>query len=66
MPQSSMIVFQIDIDGLAFNPTESNAPVSARVDRVAALIAANAGVAGLRQGGEIIELSPYSAAASLT
>jgi hypothetical protein len=41
MNQSSMIIFQIDVDGIAFDPTECNAPVSAGVDRIAAPIAAN-------------------------
>jgi len=29
MNQSSVIVFQIDVDRIAFDPTECNAPVSA-------------------------------------
>lgn len=41
MNPSSVIVFQIDVDGIAFEPTECNTPVSARVDRIAASIAAN-------------------------
>src|SRR5205807_7774365 len=38
---SSMIVFQIDVDGIAFGPPECYAPVSTGVDRIAALIAAD-------------------------
>jgi hypothetical protein len=41
MNLSSMIVLQIDVDGIAFDPTECNAPVSAGADRMAALVAAN-------------------------
>ena len=41
MNLSSMIVFQIDVDGFAFDPTECDAPVSAGVDSIAALVAAN-------------------------
>ena len=41
MSPSSVIVFQIDIDSIAFDPTVSNAPVSTGVDRVMALIATN-------------------------
>jgi hypothetical protein len=36
-----MIVFQIDIDGVAFDPAERNAPVSARVNGIAAFVATN-------------------------
>jgi hypothetical protein len=39
MGLSSVIIFQIDIDGLAFDPAERNAPVSTGVDRVTTLIA---------------------------
>ena len=41
MNLSSVIVFQIDVDGIAFDPSECNAPVSARADRITAFIAAN-------------------------
>jgi hypothetical protein len=41
MNLSSVIVFQIDVHGIAFDPTERNAPVSAGADRKAAFIAAN-------------------------
>ena len=41
MSLSSMIVFQIDVDSIAFDPTERNPPVSAGADRIAAFIAAN-------------------------
>ena len=41
MNLSSVIVFQIDVDGIAFDPTERNAPVSAGADRIAAFVAAN-------------------------
>src|SRR5258708_25689172 len=41
MNHSSMIVFQIDVDGIAFDPAERHAPVPADVDRIAALVAAN-------------------------
>jgi hypothetical protein len=41
MNLSSVIVFQTDADGIAFDPTECDAPVSARTDRIAALVAAN-------------------------
>jgi hypothetical protein len=39
MKLSSVIVFQIDVDGIAFDPAKYNAPVSAGVDRIAALVA---------------------------
>jgi hypothetical protein len=35
-----MIVFQIDVDGVAVRPAECDPPVSAGVDRIAALVAA--------------------------
>jgi hypothetical protein len=41
MNLSSVIVFQIDVDGIAFDPTECNAPVSAGADRIAAFVAAD-------------------------
>ena len=41
MNPSSVVVFQIDVDGIAINPTECNAPVSAGIHRIAALIAAD-------------------------
>ena len=41
MNPSSVIVFKIDVDSLAFDPAECNAPVSAGVDRIAAFIAAD-------------------------
>ena len=41
MTQSSVIVFQIDINGIAVDPAECNAPVSVGVDRETAFIAAN-------------------------
>ena len=41
MDRSSVIIFEIDIVGIAFDPTERNAPVSAGADRIAAFIAAN-------------------------
>ena len=41
MNLSSVIVFQIDVDGIALDPTECNAPVSACAHRVTALIAAD-------------------------
>ncbi len=41
MNLSSMIVFQIDVDSIAFDPAKCNAPVSAGADRIAALVAAN-------------------------
>jgi hypothetical protein len=41
MDRSSVIVFQIDVDGIAFDPAECDAPVSARADRIAAFIAAD-------------------------
>jgi hypothetical protein len=34
MNLSSMIVFQIDVDGIAFDPAKCNAPVSAGADRI--------------------------------
>jgi hypothetical protein len=36
-----VIIFQIDIDGIAFGPSKRDPPVSAGVDRMAAFIAAN-------------------------
>jgi hypothetical protein len=36
---SSMVVLQIDVDGITFNPSERNPPVSTGVDRIAALVA---------------------------
>ena len=44
MNLSSMIVFQIDVDGIAFDPAKCNAPVSAGADRITAFIAANEGM----------------------
>jgi hypothetical protein len=41
MNLSSVIVFQIDVDGIAFDPAKSNTPVSAGADRMAALVATN-------------------------
>lgn len=41
MAQSSVIVFQIDVDGIAIDLTECNAPVSAGADRIATLVATN-------------------------
>jgi hypothetical protein len=41
MNLSSVIVFQVDVDGVAFDPAECNAPVSAGADRIPAFIAAN-------------------------
>lgn len=41
MNQSSVIVFQIDVDRIAFDPTECHAPVSAGADRIPTLIATN-------------------------
>jgi hypothetical protein len=41
MNLSSMMVFEIDVDGIAIDPTECNAPIPAGTDRIAALIAAN-------------------------
>jgi hypothetical protein len=38
---SSVVVFQIDVGGIAFDPAECNPPVSAGADRIAALIAAS-------------------------
>jgi hypothetical protein len=35
MNLSSVIVLQIDVDGVAFDPTECNTPVSAGADRIA-------------------------------
>jgi hypothetical protein len=39
MAQSSVVIFQIDVDGLAVDPAECNAPVSAGADRVPTLVA---------------------------
>jgi len=44
MNRSSVIVFQIDVNGVAIDPTERHAPVSAGVDRIPALVAANEAV----------------------
>ena len=41
MNLSSVIVFQINVDGITFDPTKRNAPVSAGADRIAAFVAAN-------------------------
>ena len=41
MDISSVIVVQIDVDGLAVDPGECNPPVSAGADRIAAFVAAN-------------------------
>src|ERR1700680_3334995 len=41
MNLSSVIVFQINVEGIALDPTECNAPVSAGAHRIAALSAAN-------------------------
>ena len=41
MNLSSVIVFQIDVDGITFDPTKPNAQVSAGADRMAAFVAAN-------------------------
>src|ERR1700730_12547815 len=38
---SSVIVFHIHVDGIAFGPPECDPPVSAGVDRIAALVAAD-------------------------
>src|SRR3974390_2552881 len=37
---SSVIIFQIDVDCITFQPAECDPPVSARVDRIPASIAA--------------------------
>lgn len=39
-----MIVFQIDIDGVAFRPAESDPPVSAGGDCIAAFVRSNEGM----------------------
>ena len=41
MNPSSVIVFQIDIDGIPIDPTECNSPISTGADRITAFIAAN-------------------------
>ena len=41
MNLSSMIVFQLDVDSIAFDPAKCNAPVSAGADRIAAFVATN-------------------------
>jgi hypothetical protein len=41
MISSSVIVLQIDVDGIAFDPAKCNAPVTAGVDRKPALVAAD-------------------------
>lgn len=44
MSLSSVIVFQIDVGGIAFGPAECDPPVSAGVHRITALVAANEGM----------------------
>jgi hypothetical protein len=41
MNRSSVIVFKIDVDGISIDPTERNAPVSACVYGITALVAAD-------------------------
>src|SRR6266567_6008552 len=41
MDISSVIVFQIDVDGIALDPAKCNTPVSASTDRMATFVAAN-------------------------
>ena len=41
MDLSSVIVFQIGVDGFPVDPGECNSPVSAGADRIAAFVAAN-------------------------
>jgi hypothetical protein len=41
MNLSSVIIFQIDVDDIAFDPAECNAPISASADRIPAFVAAN-------------------------
>jgi hypothetical protein len=41
MNMSSVMVFEVDVDGIAIDPTECHAPVSAGANRIAALVAAN-------------------------
>src|SRR5712671_2076802 len=53
MNLSSMIVFQLDVDSIAFDPAKCNAPVSAGADRIAAFIAANERMKAKPQGTTI-------------
>src|SRR5262249_11158988 len=53
---SSMIVLQIDIDGVAFHPTERDPPVSACVYRIAAPVATDKRVKA--EPGQIHVLRP--------
>ena len=36
---SSMIIFEINVDGITLGPAERDPPVSARADRIAAFVA---------------------------
>ena len=52
MNLSSVVVFEVDVDRVCFDPTKCNAPVSAGADRIAALVAADERVTEFQTAGE--------------
>ena len=66
MNPSSMIVFQIDVDGIAFDPAKCNAPVSVGTDRITAFIAGQRGYRneriklGVQGKCSVCQVMPYS------